>query len=57
MEKHKPIKSVCCSVRGCEHHDGESHCTASEIAIGPKSAACCADTVCATFKPLEHHCE
>ncbi len=52
MEKsQKPIKGVCCSVKGCQYHNGDQCCTAGEIAVGPKTASCCADTVCATFKP------
>ncbi len=52
MEKNqKPIKGVCCAVKSCVHHNGDCHCTAGEIAVGPKTASCCAETVCATFKP------
>lgn len=52
MEKNqKPIKGVCCAVRNCQFHDKDDCCTAGEIAVGPKTACCCAETVCATFKP------
>ena len=43
-------KGVVCDVRNCAHHDGENHCTAEKIAVGPSFATSCTDTVCATFK-------
>ncbi|MBE6533740.1 MAG: DUF1540 domain-containing protein [Ruminococcaceae bacterium] len=44
------IKGICCNVKNCVHHDCETYCTAEQIAVGPSSATCSADTVCATFK-------
>ena len=46
----KPIKDISCSVKNCEYHDGQRLCTAGQIAVGPSTACCCSDTVCATFK-------
>ncbi len=48
--KKKAIRGIVCDVKNCEHHAGECSCTASQIAVGPSFAACCSDTVCATFK-------
>lgn len=47
------IKGVCCDVKNCTYHDGETHCTAKEITVGPTYASSSNDTVCATFKPNE----
>lgn len=47
----KPNKGVACSVKECAYHSGENTCNAQKIAVGPSSATCCADTVCATYKP------
>lgn len=47
------IKGVCCDVKNCAYHDGESRCTAKEITVGPSYASSSNDTVCATFKPGE----
>lgn len=47
----KHIKGIKCDVRQCSYHDGESYCTADQVAIGPGFATSCTDTVCATFKP------
>lgn len=44
------IKGICCNVKNCVHHDCDTYCTAEQIAVGPSSATCSADTVCATFK-------
>jgi hypothetical protein len=46
----KHLKGICCNVRNCEYHDCDTHCTATEIAVGPSSAQTSADTACATFK-------
>lgn len=46
----KHIKGVACDVKNCAYHNGESHCTAEQIAVGPSFATSCTDTVCATFK-------
>lgn len=44
------IKGICCNVKNCVHHDGESYCTADKINVGPAYATNCTDTVCSTFK-------
>lgn len=44
------INGICCNVKNCVHHDCETYCTAEQIAVGPSSATCSAETVCATFK-------
>lgn len=49
-KKPKHIKGIYCDVKNCAYHDGELHCTADKIAVGPSFANSCADTVCATFK-------
>ncbi len=49
-EGKKHLKGICCNVRNCEYHDCDTHCTATEIAVGPSSAETSADTACATFK-------
>lgn len=46
----KKIKGIVCDVKNCVWHDGISHCTAGQIAIGPSYATSCTDTVCATFR-------
>ncbi|MFA6729381.1 MAG: DUF1540 domain-containing protein [Eubacteriales bacterium] len=43
-------KGITCSVKTCHYNDANGHCTAEKIAVGPSSASCCTDTVCATFK-------
>ncbi len=47
----KCLKGVCCDVEHCTFNDGENHCFATQISVGPHSADCSAQTVCATFKP------
>ena len=32
------IKGVCCDVKNCAYHDGESRCMAGEITVGPTYA-------------------
>lgn len=49
----KHIKGIQCDVKNCIHHDGETYCTAGEIAVGPSYATSSADTVCATFEQKE----
>lgn len=44
------INGICCNVKNCVHHDCDTYCTAEQIAVGPSSATCSAETVCATFK-------
>ena len=39
-----------CDVKNCQYHEGDCHCTAEKIAVGPSFAADSTDTVCATFK-------
>jgi len=46
----KKAKGIVCDVRNCIHHDGQNHCTADQISIGPSYATSCSDTVCATFR-------
>ncbi|MCQ2435516.1 MAG: DUF1540 domain-containing protein [Clostridia bacterium] len=41
---------VLCDVVNCVYHDGECHCKADKINVGPSYATSCTDTVCATFK-------
>ena len=57
MGKCDHIKGVCCDVKNCTYHDGETHCTAKEITVGPTYASTSHDTVCATFKPNENMCK
>lgn len=47
-QKHN--KGISCDVKNCIYHDGDTHCTAGKIAVGPSYATSCTDTVCATFK-------
>ncbi len=47
-EKH--IKGISCDVNNCYYHDGECHCTASQISVGPAFATSSTDTACITFK-------
>lgn len=49
----KHIKGISCDVKNCSYHDGDSYCTADQIAVGPSFATSCTDTVCATFKQKE----
>ena len=46
----KTIRGINCDVKNCAYNDGENHCTAGKIAVGPGYATSCTDTVCATFK-------
>jgi len=46
----KENKGVLCDVCNCVYHNGENHCTATKINVGPSYATSCTDTVCATFK-------
>jgi hypothetical protein len=50
-ERHKHIKGITCDVKSCVYHSGQSECYAGEICVGPSTAKCSANTVCATFKP------
>lgn len=49
-KKCKENKGVACDVTNCYYHDGECHCTAEKISVGPSYATSCTDTVCATFR-------
>lgn len=49
----KPLEGIKCNVMNCYYHDCETHCTAKEIAVGPRNADSSAETLCATFKPKE----
>lgn len=44
------IRCVQCDVANCKYNDGNRHCTAKDIRVGPVFAACASDTVCATFQ-------
>lgn len=44
------IKGICCDVKNCVYHDCDTHCTATQIAVGPSNAKSSSDTACATFK-------
>ena len=50
----KKNKRIACNVSNCEYNDGECHCTAEKISVGPGYARSCTDTVCATFLPEAH---
>ncbi|NLN54982.1 MAG: DUF1540 domain-containing protein [Clostridiales bacterium] len=52
-EKTKVNKGIACSVATCTYNDNNGHCLANKIAVGPSSATCCADTVCATYRPRD----
>ena len=45
------IDGIVCSVVSCSYNDKDGKCTAKQVEIGPMRATCCAETVCATFKP------
>ena len=44
---------ISCDVKNCAYHEGDCHCTAEKIAVGPSFASSSTDTVCATFKQKE----
>ncbi len=46
----KHLKGVSCDACQCVHHGENNTCHAREIAVGPHSASCSYETVCATFK-------
>ena len=46
----KRNRGISCNVGNCAYNDGECHCTAEKISVGPSFAKSCTDTVCATFK-------
>ena len=48
-DRAKKNRGVACNVCNCVYNDGERHCTAEKISVGPSYAKSCADTVCATF--------
>jgi len=45
---------ITCDVKNCAYHEGDCHCTASKIAVGPSHATSSTDTICATFKPKQN---
>ena len=45
------IKDIKCNVNSCIYHEGTNKCTAGSIEVGPSSACCCSETLCATFEP------
>lgn len=45
------IKDIKCNVNSCIYHEGTHKCTAGSIEVGPSSACCCSETLCATFEP------
>lgn len=47
-------EGIHCDVENCEYHEGECHCTAGMIDVGPQSATSSAETVCSTFKPKKN---
>ena len=47
----KELKGVVCDASMCVHHGWGNTCHAKEISVGPHSACCTSETVCATFKP------
>lgn len=47
----KHIKGINCSVKNCYYHDGETYCTAEQIAVSHDGAKCSSETSCTTFKP------
>ena len=51
IELGKKIRGVSCNVCNCAYNDGECHCRAEKISVGPSYAKTCTDTVCATFTP------
>ena len=51
----KHIKGINCSVKSCYYHDGETYCTADQIAVSSANAKTSSETACATFKP--NHCD
>ena len=56
-ESNEIIPGVVCAVSSCSYNDQNTHCTAKQIAIGPKRAVSCAETVCATYKPDSEQAE
>ncbi|MGN1169438.1 MAG: DUF1540 domain-containing protein [Acutalibacteraceae bacterium] len=53
------IKDIKCNVSHCIYNEDNSKCTAGSIEVGPSSANCCSDTLCATFEPntgTQHNC-
>ncbi|MCQ2414010.1 MAG: DUF1540 domain-containing protein [Clostridia bacterium] len=45
------LKGIVCNAQNCTYNDGECHCHATQISVGPKCADCSGETSCATFKP------
>ena len=47
-------KGISCDVYNCHYNDGECHCTAEKISVGPSFANTCSETVCATFESKDN---
>ncbi|MCI5592709.1 MAG: DUF1540 domain-containing protein [Oscillospiraceae bacterium] len=45
------IKDIKCNVDNCIYNENRCECTAGKIEVGPSSACCCSETLCATFEP------
>ena len=50
-DKDKHICGLNCDARNCVYNDGKHQCCADQVNVGPSTADCSSDTVCATFKP------
>ena len=44
------LRNVKCDVSHCLYNDLDSNCTAENIKVGPRNAACSEDTTCETFE-------
>ena len=49
----KELKGVVCDAFHCVHHGDHNSCHARSISVGPHSACCTSETVCATFEPKD----
>ena len=38
-------QGITCDVRNCQYHQGDCHCTAEKIAVGPSFATSSTDTL------------
>ncbi|MDL2232812.1 DUF1540 domain-containing protein [Ruminococcaceae bacterium OttesenSCG-928-L11] len=45
-------QGIVCNVTNCYYNRNRQYCTAEQIKVGPTSASCSDDTICATFRPL-----
>jgi hypothetical protein len=46
----KSQSNIGCDVSNCHYHNGDQHCTAKKINVGPSYASTTQDTICSTFK-------